>query len=92
MVSMVCCQFQALRAETERLRAADVAATLLLSEKEEAAANNQNLRWTYHQKPGDITGFRAISGCKFGMGNNITEDQFKVETVFVLAVAALCAR
>ena len=35
-LSMVPCQFQALRAETERLRAADVAATLLLSEKEEA--------------------------------------------------------
>ena len=86
--SMVCGQFQALRAETERLRAADVAATLLLSEKEEAAANTQNLRWTY-QKPVHFTGFRA-SGCKFGMGN-ITEDQFKVETAFVLAMA-VCAR
>ena len=34
------CQFQALRAETERLRAADVAATLLLSEKEEAESGD----------------------------------------------------
>ena len=81
---MVCCQFQALRAETERLRAADLAATLLLSEKEEAAATRvyggliiRNL-----QKPGDITGFRAISGCKFGMGNNKTEDQFKKRFLF----------
>ena len=35
-------QYQELRAETERLKAADVAATLLLSEKEEAPLTWQN--------------------------------------------------
>ena len=34
-------QYQELRAETERLKAADVAATLLLSEKEEALSHWQ---------------------------------------------------
>jgi len=36
-------QYQELRAETERLKAADVAATLLLSEKEEALSHGRSV-------------------------------------------------